>query len=175
MAKDKDVKSSIDITNEKCVDFYNKAYLKLEKMSENEMDFEGILSALIVTQEQYSSSARNTRNIFFVNSLHKSGLIYFDKGLPERVNIWEYYCILSKPSEEEFEKNNNGIFKNFDQMKKFYISFMNRFFKNGIEEYSFFDKIVFNTLIKSRLIVRYDSSLEDINTTAKAFFNSVNI
>lgn len=171
MAKNKENKSEIELTVERSTDFYNKAYLKLGKMSENEMDFEGILSALIVTQEQYSSRARDIRNLFFINSLNKNGLIFFDKGLPESINIWEYYCVMEKPS-IEFEKDTDGIFKNFDQMKKFYISFMNRFFKNGIDEYSFFDKIIFNTLIKSKLIIRYDASLEDITTTAKAFFNS---
>lgn len=163
-------KEKPDFDIQKYEEYYNKAFLKITKSKNDGLEFQDILGALIVSQESYSNKTRDIRNIFFTNSLNKAGIIHFDKGLPEKIKLWEYYTILSDPDEKYFE--NNEIFKDHDQLKRFFVAFINRFFKGGVEEYSFFDKIIFNTLIKSKMIKRYDSSFEDIETTAKAFFSS---
>ena len=165
--KDKD-KEDINVT--KYDEFYNKAYLKIDKLNNDELDFQDMLFASVVAQDNYSNRSRDIRNIFIANSLNRGGHLKFDNGLPDKIKIWEYYTAMNFEGDKFFEEDEMHLFKDKNQLKIFYISFINRFFKGGVEEYSFFDKIVFNTLIKTKLLIRYDSSLEDILTTAKSFF-----
>lgn len=169
---EKKAESKADKTIRDYIEHYNNAYLKLNSttVANDEMQINGILNNLILAQENYSSRSRDLRNIFFINSLKRSNMIGFDKSLPEKVEIYEYYMPFKNPTEAYYE--NNEIFQNAEQMKLIYSSFIMRFLKGGIEEHSFFDKIIMNTLIKAKILIRYDSSMEDITTTAKAFFNT---
>ena len=165
-------KEKEDINVAKYDEFFNKAYLKIDKLNNEELDFQDMLFASMVAQDNYSNRARDIRNIFITNSLNRAGYLKFDDGLPDRIKIWEYYTSMNFNGDKFFEDDALEIFKDKKQLKVFYIAFINRFFKGGVEEYSFFDKMVFNTLIKAKLLIRYDSSLEDILTTAKSFFTS---
>lgn len=168
MAKQKE-EDAIEIEATKYAERYSHAYINFSKITEkhDELAFMDIIGSLFVIQENYSHRSRDTRNMFFVNSLEKAGLLEFDKGLPEDIKIFQYYTVLENQTEDEIEKN--GIFVNSDQMKKFYMAFINRLFKSGIDEQAFFDKIAFNTLIKAKLLIRCDSASEDLKTLFKGF------
>lgn len=164
MSKDKEVKDKKALLLEMYSNKYNKAYLKLSKFENNEMFFNDVLYTNISMQEKYST--RDMRNIFIVNTCEKNKALAFDKNLPAEIDMMQYYYNFDDVAENFFE--NNEIFKSKEQLKAFSKTFLSRFF-HDFSEHSFFDKIVLNTLIKSKLMIRYDSAEEPIENTFRAF------
>ena len=163
MSKDKE-KNKMQMTLEFYAEKYNKAYFKLAKFEENDMFFNDVLYTNINMQDKYTS--RDVRNIFITNTFDKNKAIAFDKNLPDEIDLTQYYYNFEDLSDNYFEKNE--IFKNKEQLKNFSKTFLSRFF-HDMSEYSFFDKIVLNTLIKSKLMIRHDSAEEPIENVFKAF------
>jgi hypothetical protein len=145
-------------------DKYSKAYFKLAKFENNDLFFADILYTNMSVQDKYTG--RDVRNIFFVNTYEKNKAIAFDKSLPREVNLWEYYYNFENLPENYFV--DNDIFSNIEQIKGFSKSFLTRFFQS-VDEYTFFDKMVINTLIKAKILVRHDSAEESIENTFQAF------
>ena len=140
---------------------YQFAYIKFSDIPEDsDIPVLEFLHTNVVVQDKisYSSLAdgRDIRNVFVINTLHRNGLIGFDKNLPEYVSIWEYFM--------NFKPTENGLFKSKDQIKHFTTTFLTRIFNGPMKEYSFFDKIIFNTLIKSKILIRHDSSNECVDS-----------
>lgn len=158
--KEKDkIKELVNLYQEK----YAKAYFKIAKHVDNDMLFHDILFTNMNMPESYNDI--DVRNIFLLNTYDKNKLIAYDKNLPDEINLYEYYYNFENLSENFFE--NNEIFANADQIKGFTRGFLSKFFQN--RGYNFFDKIVINTLIKSKILIRHDSAQEHIENTFMAF------
>lgn len=153
----------INAENFKYIARYNKSFLNLSKLPQNDLQLIDIIAGLFLIQENYNSKSRNIRNMFFFNSLIKANLVEEDSGLPENIKIWEYHVVFDALSEEDVKKLN--IFTDYTQWKIFHATTCNRMFKAGIDEnITFYDKVILNTLIKAKILIRCDSSSESVES-----------
>lgn len=185
MANDKKAPTPLELATVAAREKYRNAYMvfsntpltliKEENKDHCEHLFDEMLKAIVLVQGEDSylnRGAKDTKNLFLLNSLDKGNMLKYDKQLPEQLFLWEYTWNFKFPDDSFFE--NNEIFVNKETYKNFLILFLNRFFQRSIEEeVTMVDRVVVNTLIKLNVIQRVDPANEEIKSTFASLLREV--